>query len=200
MEEKIGREFNSLKEVLENLFLEVYNANDAIPDDAVCEQIGKIILAAKLKIPSASTKENVESVFVPKKMAQLMGFSEEELLGKIKANPKYPIVFYRGGPMLIVSQIFDDNPPGVVPFGAAGLFYRGIVEEAIKLLGSDHFYIIPSSKVELMLVKCSDFDDPGKILKIVLDVNKVPDAVPPELVLGDFLMEYKDGQFLTVEF
>ena len=65
-------------------------------------------------------------------------------------------------------------------YGAATMFYPGVLAEMAKRLGGD-FYLIPSSVHELLALRMELLDDPDGLREIIRSVNR--EAVLP----GDFL-------------
>ena len=191
--------YNPLKSFLDGLFLEIWNESEGIPEDAVYEKINdELYLVPMFKIENESDEKRVAGSYVSKSLVELLGFTEKEFMEGIKRNIRYPVDYLYNGKKLMLTQRIGTESPGRTYFGAAALFYDGVLDEAIKLLGTDEFYVLLFSKPNLILVKREDYDvDEAYSLLEYLDVNS--DRMPDWLRVGNFVFEYRDGKIVTVE-
>ncbi len=72
-------------------------------------------------------------------------------------------------------------------YGAAVLFYPGVMKKAADIMGSD-FYVIPSSVHECLLVKKDDSIKPLYLRDTLRCINK--NEVLPKDILSDSIYEY----------
>lgn len=79
-------------------------------------------------------------------------------------------------------------------YGAAALFFQGILEKIRNLLDSD-YYILPSSVHEFLLLPMTEDQEPERLHEIVLSANRDVNLVNPEDVLSDKVFAYKNGRF-----
>lgn len=82
--------------------------------------------------------------------------------------------------------------------GAATMFYPGVLEKAASILG-ESFYILPSSKHEVLLVPESSGIEEAKLVAMVYEGNRT--VTEPNDVLSDQVLHYRsaDGKLTKVK-
>ena len=82
-----------------------------------------------------------------------------------------------------------------VQFTGASLFYDGILEYFANALDG-HFYIIPSSSAEFLVLPGNDTDlTPEGLSAMIQSVNIDKDTIDPKMVLSNHAYVYKNGKF-----
>ena len=85
------------------------------------------------------------------------------------------------------------NPHGI--YGAAVLLYEGVQEKIKKILEED-YYVIPSSVHEVLVIRESDVTDVDMLKSTILEVNRT--QVGEEDILSNLLYKYENKQLLCV--
>lgn len=81
-------------------------------------------------------------------------------------------------------------------WGAAALFYPGVMQKLSKLIGGD-FYVLPSSVHELIILPVSDEADPQKLADTISAANST--VVSSEDFLSDYLYICRDGSLIRMD-
>ena len=85
------------------------------------------------------------------------------------------------------------NPHGI--YGAAVLLYEGVQEKIKQILGED-YYVIPSSVHEVLVIRESDVTDIEMLKSTILEVNRT--QVGEEDILSNLLYKYQNQQLICV--
>lgn len=85
------------------------------------------------------------------------------------------------------------NPQGI--YGAAVLLYEGVQEKIRGILEED-YYVIPSSVHEVLVIRESDVQDVDMLKSTILEVNRT--QVGAEDILSNLLYKYENQQLCCV--
>lgn len=176
------------------LFLSVCSTEEADAFEGILyESIGPLALVPRILLKKDN--EGVEAGYFSEDTVKSLGVSPEEVLAQAKRNGEhlFPTGIMVSSPMLMVSSFRSFDDLGKCPYGGAQLFYDGNLEYFRKKIGKD-YYIIPSSKHEMMLLPAEEDFEPEKLLETVKMVNRNKYYVPEEDKIGDFVLLYRDGK------
>ena len=203
------------------LILSVCNTelNESYLEGKVFERIEDLALVPR--VCADITKETVSSSMISKELMKSWCVTEDEVMREAKRNaPKLlqPVIMdsYAAAMKMIsgmkqsgeVPNFIDEK--GILPmishssmiivttalqFTGASLFYDGILEYFANALDG-HFYIIPSSSAEFLVLPGNDTDlTPEELSAIIQSVNVDKDTIDPKMVLSNHAYIYKDGKF-----
>ena len=155
------------EKVKDKLFLRVTNLFDTKKFTAGCphRDYGEFTLTAHIKM--GEIPDGLCSTPVTNKILERYGISEDELFEAAFENAKklFPAELIQmeldhGFRMYTITNTLRTN-------GAAALFYPGMIDKLLELVGED-VYVVPSSIHEMMIYPYSIFPDGDKDLKKVL--------------------------------
>lgn len=118
-----------------------------------------------------------------------------KMVSEMKQNGEVPDFINEKDVMSMISQ----SPMIIVTtqaqFTGASLFYDGILEYFANALDG-HFYIIPSSSAEFLVLPGNDTDlTPEGLSAMIQSVNVDKDNIDPKMVLSNHAYVYKNGKF-----
>lgn len=118
-----------------------------------------------------------------------------KMISEMKQNGEVPDFINEKDVMSMISQ----SPMIIVTtqaqFTGASLFYDGILEYFANALDG-HFYIIPSSSAEFLVLPGNDTDlTPEGLSAMIQSVNVDKDNIDPKMVLSNHAYVYKNGKF-----
>lgn len=108
--------------------------------------------------------------------------SMEEVMAEIMGPGFAEIMPFGDTPEMIVIS----NDRGL--YGAAGILNEGAMERVAEKLGTDEFFIIPSSLHECIAIRCEG-NNPEEVKAMIMDVNAT--QVAKQDFLSNELMKYK---------
>ena len=183
--------------VKDHLFLRVMNEKN-IPD---CGLVTKTVLDLKVVayIDMRTVVQRADSfscVAVSNEMLKAWNISEEDVLCQANANGKrlFPCQInslsgIMAGTGLVAEKNRKETAPVYVissvenvPYGAAEIFYDGILDSVAELY-EENFYLLPSSVHEIIVLPESMGMNPEQLDSMVYDINRM--QVSPEERLSD---------------
>lgn len=185
---------NNFESIRYKLFLDCIPADVARDIDVVYRLYGDIALYCRILV--GRHDEHIDSILVDRKMLESFGLSEDELFKA--ALESAPVVM--PAKLLPAEQIFDFGKEekesntmlmlttSSVMFGASTLFYPGMLASIADQLGGNYF-ILPSSRSELVVIKETESIDPKTLQSIVCSVNS-SDLVDDIDFLSDSVFYY----------
>lgn len=212
--------------VKDKLFLQVCNATANVEylRDKVYDTVEDLAIVAKVLV--YTNEQGVYSAPVTQSMLSHYNVSQQTFMMAAKASSivLFPSVIYNTGdvnskiyeqlrksgvPEFVIQQAADDmskNSPikmivtnTTAMYGAASIFYDGIMEQISAAMGGD-YYIVPSSIHEFLILSTTDCDgeplDIENVESVINDVNKMEDCVQKDDILSGSLYMYRGGRFV----
>lgn len=185
--EKLG-DFEHIKD---KLFVELSPINEVVMENSPHRIVEDLMLTYHIYIPDESG--GFLSARVTNSMLESYGISPETLHREtVRSTPHIlgPKVMGLAEAVILKD---DDRPiPLVVSnrigvYGAGSLFVDGMMDAIAVLVGGNYF-ILPSSRHELIIVPEALSDDVAELHKMVEKANK--DVVNPEAYLSDSVYHY----------
>lgn len=203
------------------LILSVCNAelNASYLEGKVFERIEDLALVPR--VCADITEKTVSSSMISKELMKSWGVTEDEVMRAAKSNaPKLlpPVIMdsYAVAMKMVAEMKQSGEAPDLinekdvmsmishspmiivttqVQFTGASLFYDGILEYFANALDG-HFYIIPSSSAEFLVLPGNDTDlTPEELSAMIQSVNIDKDTIDPKMVLSNHAYVYKNGKF-----
>ena len=203
------------------LILSVCNAelNASYLEGKVFERIEDLALVPR--VCADITEKTVSSSMISKELMKSWGVTEDEVMREAKRNaPKLlpPVIMDSYAvAMKMVAEMKQSGEASdlinekdvmsmishsqmiivttAVQFTGASLFYDGILEYFANALDG-HFYIIPSSSAEFLVLPGNDTDlTPEGLSAMIQSVNIDKDTIDPKMVLSNHAYVYKNGKF-----
>ena len=203
------------------LILSVCNAelNASYLEGKVFERIEDLALVPR--VCADITEKTVSSSMISKELMKSWGVTEDEIMREAKSNaPKLlpPVIMdsYAVAMKMVAEMKQSGEAPDLinekdvmsmishspmiivttaVQFTGASLFYDGILEYFANALDG-HFYIIPSSSAEFLVLPGNDTDlTPEGLSAMIQSVNIDKDTIDPKMVLSNHAYVYKNGKF-----
>lgn len=169
--------FESIKD---KLFLDCIPADVARDIDVVYRLYGDIALYCRILVGRHA--DRIDSILVDSKMLKSFGISEDELFKA--ALESAPILM--PAKLVPAEQVLnfgeeeetEDNTmmmltTSAVMFGASTLFYPGMLASIAEQLDGSYF-ILPSSRSELIVIKETESIDSKELQNMVYKVNRSP--------------------------
>lgn len=192
-------QLNNFESIKDKLFLDCITADDARSIDVVYRLYGDIALYCRILI--GRNDEHIDSMLVDSKMLKSFGISEDELFKA--ALESAPVVM--PAKLFSTEQVLgfgkeeetEDNTimmltTSAVMFGASTLFYPGMLASIADQLDGNYF-ILPSSRSELIVLKETESTDPKELQNIVYSINR-SDLVSDIDFLSDSVFYYNRQQ------
>lgn len=203
------------------LILSVCNAelNASYLEGKVFERIEDLALVPR--VCADITEKTVSSSMISKELMKSWGVTEDEVMREAKRNaPKLLPPVIMDSCAVAMKMVSEMKQNGEVPdfinekdvmsmisqspmiivttqaqFTGASLFYDGILEYFANALDG-HFYIIPSSSAEFLVLPGNDTDlTPEGLSAMIQSVNVDKDNIDPKMVLSNHAYVYKNGKF-----
>ena len=203
------------------LILSVCNAelNASYLEGNVFERIEDLALVPR--VCADITEKTVSSSMISKELMKSWGVTEDEVMREAKRNaPKLLPPVIMDSCAVAMKMVSEMKQNGEVPdfinekdvmsmisqspmiivttqaqFTGASLFYDGILEYFANALDG-HFYIIPSSSAEFLVLPGNDTDlTPEGLSAMIQSVNVDKDNIDPKMVLSNHAYVYKNGKF-----
>lgn len=203
------------------LILSVCNAelNASYLEGKVFERIEDLALVPR--VCADITEKTVSSSMISKELMKSWGVTEDEVMREAKRNaPKLLPPVIMDSCAVAMKMVSEMKQNGEVPdfinekdvmsmisqspmiivttqaqFTGASLFYDGILEYFANALDG-HFYIIPSSSAEFLVLPGNDTDlTPEGLSAMIQSVNVDKDNIDPKIVLSNHAYVYKNGKF-----
>ena len=203
------------------LILSVCNAelNASYLEGKVFEHIEDLALVPR--VCADITEKTVSSSMISKELMKSWGVTEDEVMREAKRNaPKLLPPVIMDSCAVAMKMVSEMKQNGEVPdfinekdvmsmisqspmiivttqaqFTGASLFYDGILEYFANALDG-HFYIIPSSSAEFLVLPGNDTDlTPEGLSAMIQSVNVDKDNIDPKMVLSNHAYVYKNGKF-----
>lgn len=175
-----NKTLNHFESIKDKLFLDCIPADAARSIDVVYRLYGDIALYCRILVEKHA--DRIDSICVDRKLLESFGLSEDELFKA--ALESAPVVM--PAKLFPAEQVlhFDEEEEtesnammmlttSAVMFGASTLFYPGMLASIADQLGGSYF-ILPSSRSELIIVKESESIDPKELQNMVYNVNRSP--------------------------
>ena len=175
-----NKTLNHFESIKDKLFLDCIPADAARSIDVVYRLYGDIALYCRILVEKHA--DRIDSICVDRKLLESFGLSEDELFKA--ALESAPVVM--PAKLFPAEQVlhFDEDEEtesnammmlttSAVMFGASTLFYPGMLASIADQLGGSYF-ILPSSRSELIIVKESESIDPKELQNMVYNVNRSP--------------------------
>lgn len=211
----------SLDTAKTRLILSVCNAeiNASYLKGKVFERIEDLALVPR--VCADITEKTVSSSMISKELMKSWGVTEDEVMREAKRNaPKLLPPVIMDSCAVAMKMVSEMKQNGEVPdfinekdvmsmisqspmiivttqaqFTGASLFYDGILEYFANALDG-HFYIIPSSSAEFLVLPGNDTDlTPEGLSAMIQSVNVDKDNIDPKMVLSNHAYVYKNGKF-----
>lgn len=185
-------------------------ADAASSIDVVYRLYGDIALYCRILVEKHA--DCIDSICVDRKLLESFGLSEDELFKA--ALESAPVVM--PAKLLPAEQVlhFDEEEEtesntmmmlttSSIMFGASTLFYPGMLASVADQLDGSYF-ILPSSRSELIIVKENESIDPKELQNMVYKVNRSP-LVSDNDFLSDSVFYYNKqkgclGSFIKLEY
>ena len=175
-----NKTLNHFESIKDKLFLDCIPADAARSIDVVYRLYGDIALYCRILVEKHA--DRIDSICVDRKLLESFGLSEDELFKA--ALESAPVVM--PAKLFPAEQVlhFDEEEEtesnammmlttSAVMFGASTLFYPGMLASIADQLGGSYF-ILPSSRSELIIVKESESIDPKELQNMAYNVNRSP--------------------------
>ena len=181
--------------------------NTELLKDVPCRLFGDIALIYQVSVKAPD--DTLMTVRITNNLMEQYGISEPQLydtamensqrLQKVTCRPMGEVIGDLLGPM--DDPIIDEAPAKLyvlsnesLQFGAAALFYPGVIEKIGKNI-PEGFYILPSSIHEVLILPKNQ-GEKAMLENMVQEINET--QVAPDEVLSDFVSEY-DARTRTME-
>ena len=181
--------------------------NTELLKDVPCRLFGDIALIYQVSVKAPD--DTLMTVRITNNLMEQYGISEPQLydtamensqrLQKVTCRPMGEVIGDLLGPM--DDPIIDEAPAKLyvlsnesLQFGAAALFYPGVIEKIGKSI-PEGFYILPSSIHEVLILPKNQ-GEKAMLENMVQEINET--QVAPDEVLSDFVSEY-DARTRTME-
>ncbi len=188
---------------LENAFIQVigYERNKEMLNDVPYDRIADLAVIARVKC--YANEEGIGSARVSDGMLMMLGLKKDELFRKAYENTLKDNEFIFMSMMDMMSKQFgmtveeeEPDPAGMFVFttkrninGAQVLAYEDKIEDAIRKMGAEKAYILPSSIHEVLLVNAR-YHDVRDLKTIVTSVNHESGIIEDEDYLSDSVYEF----------
>ena len=182
-----------------NYFLTVSPADDARSFDVVYRLYGDIALYCRILI--GRNDEHIDSILVDSKMLKSFGISGEELFKAALESAPILMPAKLVPPEQVLNFGEEEETKGntimmlttsAVRFGSSTLFYPGMLASIADQLDGNYF-ILPSSRLELIVLKETESTDPKELQNIVYSINR-SDLVSDIDFLSDSVFYYNRQQ------
>ena len=185
-----------------NLYLSVMNRemNGDYLSDIPFQEMEDLAVVPRVMV--ADAPDGVSSCVVTRDMMEAYGFSEKELFDTARANMDTKEYLCRSLEQMILGPVFGDVPPepGAMAYvltnlsgidGAAAILSDKAMAQARREVGED-FFILPSSRHEVILVPRSSPLSVGELADMVKSVNQT--VLEREDLLSDHIYRYNSRQ------
>lgn len=175
-----NKTLNHFESIKDKLFLDCIPADAARSIDVVYRLYGDIALYCRILVEKHA--DRIDSICVDRKLLESFGLSEDELFKATLESA--PVVM--PAKLLPAEQVlhFDEEEEtesntmmmlttSSIMFGASTLFYPGMLASVADQLDGSYF-ILPSSRSELIIVKENESIDPKELQNMVYKVNRSP--------------------------
>ena len=175
-----NKTLNHFESIKDKLFLDCIPADAARSIDVVYRLYGDIALYCRILVEKHA--DRIDSICVDRKLLESFGLSEDELFkAALESAPAVmpakllpaEQVLHLGDEEETESNTMMMLTTSSMLFGASTLFYPDMLASLADQLDGSYF-ILPSSRSELIIVKENESIDPKELQNMVYNVNRSP--------------------------